>query len=165
MDSIFADIKYFLEHEPSKRYNMLDPSYLEEFNHLPIEITNYEPKYRKIHEYIKGFVNIVYSQKQNEYVTLIGTIGKTHNINNQWFIMTSDGTLAMYEIYQTLDELYKHLEMDVEENLLIAAAKWTQPIIRIQSCFRGWQARMKYRFNPATRLCKHLLLTEFRNMI
>ena len=163
---ILKNIIYFLEHEKAKSIYNLDIIY--QLDMYDMSILNTDKKYRKIHIYILGLINVVYHSIINNNIVLIGTIGKDykkldHDINNEWFIMYSDSSenIANYTIYQTLLDLLNDIDSDLITSLELYAQKYIHAAIIIQKYFHGWKARMKYRYNPETRLCKWLLVHEF----
>ena len=124
--------------------------------------------YYCLHIYIFALSHVAYTYiDENNNMFIIGQVDcnyDDYNIKGNWFIMTNTKFRINFKLYDTLRLLIVNLHNSQKLILTSHIQIRHDSAIKIQKYFKGWKARMKYRYNPETRLCKFLLKKEFTEL-
>ena len=138
-------------------------------NHILYKYNRQTYDYYCLHNYIYALSHVVFTYvDKNKNLFIIGQVDcnyDDYNIKGYWFIMTTNKYSEItFKLYDTLRLLIVNL--DTNQKLILKSHIQIRydSAIKIQKYFKGWKARMKYRYNPETRLCKFLLKKEFTEL-
>ena len=135
-------------------------------------ITNNITNYNGLCQYIYIISHVLFANVDKDYnIFVIGQINsnytfKDNNLKGYWFIMKSSlmDPCINFKLYDTLGRIIDDLNNNEKLILTSRIQKRHDSAIIIQKYFKGWKARMKYRYNPETTLCMWVLKKEFTEM-
>lgn len=89
------------------------------------------------------------------HVEGLGHILECYYVNVNYSFTNFYNAIQMFDVHEDRNRIIGYVDPTSAEN---------EAVTKISAAFRGWKARMKYRFNPYTSL-GYLALKEFKDMV